>query len=68
MCKWYAPAIAFEVIHNCILMMGHFGYSTEYPLIQRMLDAVGYEIADGTAEAQKLVIVRGLLGREFLPY
>jgi len=29
---------------------------------------MGYQIADGTAEAQKLVIVRDMLGREFLPY
>jgi len=68
MCKWYAPAIAFEVIHDCVLMMGHYGYSTEYPLIQRMLDVMGYQFADGTAEAQKLVIVRDLIGRKFLPY
>jgi cyclohexanecarboxyl-CoA dehydrogenase len=68
MCKWFAPIVAFEVIHDCILMMGHYGYSTEYPLIQRMLDVMGYQIADGTAEAQKLVIVRELLGRNFLPY
>ena len=68
MCKWYAPAVAFEVIHDCILMMGHYGYSTEYPLTQRMLDVMGYQIADGTAEAQKLIIVRDMLGRKFLPY
>jgi cyclohexanecarboxyl-CoA dehydrogenase len=68
MCKWYAPTVAFEVIHDCILMMGHYGYSTEYPLTQRMLDVMGYQIADGTAEAQKLIIVRELLGRKFLPY
>jgi len=68
MSKWYAPKVAFEVIHDCILMMGHYGYSTEYPLTQRLLDVMGYEIADGTAEAQKLVIVRELLGRDFMPY
>ena len=68
MCKWYAPTIAFEVIHDCILMMGHYGYSTEYPLTQRMLDVMGYQIADGTGEAQKLIVVRELLGRKFLPY
>lgn len=68
MCKWYAPTIAFEIIHDCILMMGHYGYSTEYSLTQRMLDVLGYQIADGTSEAQKLIIVRELLGRNFLPY
>jgi cyclohexanecarboxyl-CoA dehydrogenase len=68
MCKWYAPAVAFDVIHDSVLMMGHYGYSTEYPYTQRLLDVMGYKIADGTAEAQKLVIVRELIGKEFLPY
>jgi cyclohexanecarboxyl-CoA dehydrogenase len=68
MAKWYGPTVAFDVIHDCILMMGHYGYSKEYPLTQRMLDVMGYQFADGTAEAQKLVIVRSILGREFLPY
>ena len=68
MAKWYVPSVAFDVIHDCVLMMGHYGYSTEYPYTQRMLDIMGYQIADGTGEAQKLVIVREMLGREFLPY
>jgi cyclohexanecarboxyl-CoA dehydrogenase len=68
MCKWYAPAVAFDVIHDAVLMMGHYGYSTEYPYTQRLLDVMGYKIADGTAEAQKLVIVREMIGKEFLPY
>jgi len=68
MCKWYAPTVAFEVIHDCILMMGHYGYSTEYPYTRRLLDVMGYKIADGTAEAQKLVIVREMIGSDFLPY
>jgi len=68
MCKWYSPSVAFEVMHDCILMMGHYGYSTEYPYTQRLLDVLGYQIADGTAETQKLIIVRDLIGREFLPY
>lgn len=68
MCKWLAPQVAFEVIHGCITMMGHVGYSTESPFVQRMLDVMGYQIGDGTAEAQNLTIVREMLGREFLPY
>lgn len=68
MCKLWAPQVAFEVIQGCITMLGHIGYSTEAPYVQRMLDVMGYQIGDGTAEAQKLTIVRELLGREFLPY
>lgn len=68
MCKWYSTSVAFDVIHDCVLMMGHYGYSTEYPFTQRLLDVMGYQIADGTSEVQKLVIVRELMGKEFLPY
>ena len=68
MCKWYAPTVAFDVIQDSLLVLGHYGYSTEYPYAQRLLDVMGYKIADGTAEAQKLVIVREIIGSEFLPY
>lgn len=68
MCKSYIPKLAFDCIHDCILVMGHAGYSKEFPLSQRMLNVMGWEIGDGTAEAQKLIIVRELMGREFLPY
>jgi len=68
MCKWFSPQVAVEVIQGCITIMGHLGYSTEAPYVQRMLDVMGYQIGDGTAEAQMLTIVREMLGREFLPY
>jgi len=68
MCKSYIPKLCFDCIHDCVLLMGHPGYSTEFPLSQRMLNVMGWELGDGTAEAQKLIIVRELMGREFLPY
>jgi len=68
MVKWYVPKVAFDITHDCILMMGHYGYSTEHAFGQRMLDVLGYQIGDGTAEAQKLILVREILGKEFLPY
>ena len=68
MCKWFAPKVAVDTIHNSLLIHGHIGYSEEYPVEQRLRDAIGFEMADGTAEIMKLIIVRELLGREFLPY
>ena len=68
MVKSFVPKTAFEIAHDCILMMGHYGYSREHAVGQRMLDVLGYQIADGTAEAQKLILVREILGKEFLPY
>lgn len=68
MAKWWVPKIAVDIIHQCLLFHGHFGYTEEFPFEQRLRDAIGWEIGDGTAEIQKIVIMRELLGREYLPY
>jgi cyclohexanecarboxyl-CoA dehydrogenase len=65
MCKWFAPERAFRAVHDCLLVHGHVGYSTESPFEQRLRDVLAMEIADGTAQIQKLVIARGVFGREF---
>lgn len=62
------PQIALNAIHDCLLIHGHIGYSTEAPYEQRMRDVIGFEIADGTAEIMKTVLVREILGTDFLPY
>lgn len=67
MAKLWAPRLAVEVIHQCLLTFGHTGYSSEHPVGQRLRDVIGLEIGDGTAQASKLVISRGLLGREYAP-
>lgn len=68
MAKLICPQIALNAIHDCLLIHGHIGYSTEAPYEQRMRDTIGFEIADGTAEIMKTVLVREILGAEFLPY
>lgn len=67
MAKFWAPKLAAEVIHKCLLTLGHLGYSTESPVGQRLRDVIGLEIGDGTEQVSKLVIARDLLGREFAP-
>lgn len=67
MCKWMGPKYAVRAIHNALLTHGHVGYSEEYPIQQRLKDAIGFEIADGTAEIMKLIVVRELLGKEYVP-
>ena len=64
MTKWWAPRLAVETVHQCLLLHGHYGYTDELPFEQRMRDVIGLEIGDGTAEVMKLVIARQLLGRE----
>ena len=68
MTKWYGPLHASQAIHDCLLLHGNFGYSSEYPLEQRMRDVLAVEIADGTAQIQKIIIARELYGRQFIPY
>ena len=68
MCKWWCPQLASQIIHDCMLLHGHIGYTDELPLEQRMRDVIGYEYTDGTAEINKLNIVRELMGKDALPY
>lgn len=68
MCKWFAPQVALRTIHDALLIHGHFGYSEELPLEQRLRDVMGWELGDGTAEVMKVIISRELMGREYLPY
>lgn len=67
MAKYWAPKLSAEVIHQCLLTLGHLGYSTESPVGQRLRDVIGLEIGDGTAQVSKLVISRALLGRAYAP-
>jgi cyclohexanecarboxyl-CoA dehydrogenase len=67
-CKWLGPELAAEVLHQCVLLHGHPGFSRELPHQQRMRDVIGLEIGDGTAQIMKLVVARGLLGEAARPY
>ena len=68
MVKWWAPRLAVETIHECLLLHGHYGYTDELPFGQRMRDVMGLEIGDGTAQIMKIIVARELMGRETLPY
>jgi cyclohexanecarboxyl-CoA dehydrogenase len=67
MAKYWAPKLAVDVIHQCLLTLGHLGYSSEAKVGQRLRDVIGLEIGDGTAQVSKLVISRHLLGRGYAP-
>ncbi len=68
MVKWFAPKTAFDVIHQCLLSMGHYGWTMESPHQQRMRDVMGLEIGDGPASIMKLVIAREKVGRIAVQY
>lgn len=63
MCKWFAPKTAVDVIHQCLLTHGHYGWSMDLPHQQRLRDVMGLEIGDGTAQIMKMVIARDRLRR-----
>lgn len=68
MCKWYLPKTACEIIQQCLILHGHYGYTTDLPHHQRYNDVLGLQIGDGTAQIQKLVIAREKIGRVALQY
>jgi cyclohexanecarboxyl-CoA dehydrogenase len=47
---------------------GHYGYTQEFPVEQRLRDVIGLEIGDGTPQASLMVISTDLFGREFRCY
>jgi cyclohexanecarboxyl-CoA dehydrogenase len=64
MCKWWGVTTAIDAIHASMLVHGHSGYTTDLPHEQRLRDVIGMEWGDGTAQIQKLVIARALIGRD----
>ncbi|MDB5895672.1 MAG: cyclohexanecarboxyl-CoA dehydrogenase [Rhodoferax sp.] len=68
MCKWMGPRNAFDVIHQCLLTFGHYGWSKDLPHQQRMRDVMGLEIGDGTAGIMKQIIARERIGRAAIQY
>lgn len=63
MCKWWAPKLACEIIHQCLLTHGHGGYGGDYNFGQRYRDVLGLQIGDGTANIMKMIIARQMLAR-----
>ena len=68
MAKSICPNIGIEACNNAMLTLGHVGYSSDYPVEQRLRDALGFQFADGTADMQRIVLVREFIGKEYLNY
>lgn len=68
MCKWWAPKLSHDIIHQCLLTHGHFGYSMDLPHQQRMRDVLGLQLGGGTAQIMKLIIARERVGKVAVQY
>ena len=66
MCKWWCPKLAYDVVHQCLLMHGHAGYDRGV-MEQRLRDVLGFQLGDGTAQIMKTVIARARVGRKAVP-
>jgi cyclohexanecarboxyl-CoA dehydrogenase len=68
MVKWMAPKFCTDIIHNCLLLHGHYGYTTDLPHQQRLRDVMGLQIGDGTAQIMKTIIARESVGSVAVHY
>lgn len=68
MTKWYGPLMASQAVKDCLLLHGNYGYAQGLAFEQRLRDVLAVEIADGTAQIQKIIIARERYGSDFLPY
>ena len=66
--KWWAPELAAQVLHQCLLLHGHIGFTMDLPHQQRMRDVIGLEIGDGTAQIMKTIVAREIIGKTARPY
>ena len=66
MCKWWGPKLAYDAVHQCLLMFGHGGYDRG-PMEQRLRDILGFQIGDGTAQIMKTIVARAKAGRNAVP-
>lgn len=65
-CKGFVPEMCMGAIQDCMVLHGHYGWTQDLPVEQRLRDVAGQIIADGTPQIQKLIIARELFGREFV--
>ncbi len=68
MCRWLGLKQSVEAIHACLLLHGWTGYGTDLPFVQRLNDAMGLEVGDGTPEIMKAIIAGEAFGRQFSSY
>ena len=66
MIKWWVSRTCFNIIHEFLLIHGHYGFSKDLPFEQYLRDSILTELGDGTAEIMKLIICRELIGREYI--
>jgi alkylation response protein AidB-like acyl-CoA dehydrogenase len=63
--KCFANEMVRDVTGKAMQLMGGYGYSSTYPIEQKMRDGWGWGIAGGSIDIQKVNIASSLVGRRF---
>lgn len=63
--KCFANQAVRDVCGNALQLLGAYGYSTQFPMEQRLRDGWGWGIAGGTIDIQRINIASALVGRRF---
>ncbi len=66
MSKWHGVTAAIEAVGSCLQMYGASGYLKDLDVERRLRDVMGLAFTGGTINVMKLVVVRELLGKEFM--
>ncbi len=62
MAKYYSCDVASRVADGALRILGAYGYSNEYPVERLFRDAKLYQILEGAANIQKMIIATDALG------
>jgi glutaryl-CoA dehydrogenase (non-decarboxylating) len=62
MAKYYACDAASRLADLALLIFGAYGYSGEYPIERYLRDAKLYQLLEGSANVQKMIIAQDALG------
>ncbi len=63
--KCFANEMSRDVCLTGLQLMGGYGYSKEYRMERRLRDSIGWGIAGGTIDIQKINIAAAMMGRRF---
>ena len=62
MAKYYSCDVASRVADGALRILGAYGYSSEYPVERLFREAKLYQILEGSANIQKMIIATDALG------
>ncbi len=60
--KYFSAESAVHIANEAMKILGSFGYSSEYPVERYLRDAKSFQVVEGTANIQKLIISGVALG------